>query len=333
MPRLRLLIILLVLFNLLALAAWRGWLGEGDTRGEPERITNQLRPERIKLLSQAELAADAATSVDAAPAELTAPAAPPEPAPKAKPAAPPRPAASPPPAPVVQADVPTPERPAQAAEPIASEPPAAKAEEPAAPEPEAAKAVGAPAPPAAQAPAEVDAPPREVPPREAATRDAPTSDEVPVAAAPPACVAFAGLGEDAAGPLIADAKARRDFETRDIVSTEVDSWWVMLPSLGGMAAAQKRSAELRALGINEQYIIPERGSHPYGISLGLFRSAESAEEQRRELTAKGVDNIKIEARGITVHRVEVRGPSDRLSEWASSWTSRQPRGSRLSCRP
>jgi hypothetical protein len=43
------LVIVLVLLNLLALASIRGWLGTPSTPGEPERLTNQLNPDRIKL--------------------------------------------------------------------------------------------------------------------------------------------------------------------------------------------------------------------------------------------------------------------------------------------
>lgn len=46
----RLLIIVLVVLNLLALAATRGLLGDNSPRGEPERLTNQLRPDAIRLL-------------------------------------------------------------------------------------------------------------------------------------------------------------------------------------------------------------------------------------------------------------------------------------------
>ncbi len=45
----RLLFIVLVLLNLLALASAQGWLGTPSTRGEPERLSNQLNPERIVL--------------------------------------------------------------------------------------------------------------------------------------------------------------------------------------------------------------------------------------------------------------------------------------------
>lgn len=50
----RLLLIVLVLLNLLALASGQGWLGASTPRGEPERLTNQLNPEKIVLLQPAE---------------------------------------------------------------------------------------------------------------------------------------------------------------------------------------------------------------------------------------------------------------------------------------
>src|SRR5574340_160506 len=49
MGSLRTLLILLVILNLLAFAGLQGWLGRPSTKGEPERLTNQLNPERIKL--------------------------------------------------------------------------------------------------------------------------------------------------------------------------------------------------------------------------------------------------------------------------------------------
>ncbi len=49
MPVLRLLLIVLILLNLLAIAAIQGWLGSAPPRGEPERLTNQINPELIVL--------------------------------------------------------------------------------------------------------------------------------------------------------------------------------------------------------------------------------------------------------------------------------------------
>jgi hypothetical protein len=45
----RVLFLVLLLLNLLAFAFSRGWLGTPTPEGEPERLTNQLNPERIVL--------------------------------------------------------------------------------------------------------------------------------------------------------------------------------------------------------------------------------------------------------------------------------------------
>ena len=340
---LRFLIILLVLLNVLALAAWRGWLGEGTARGEPERITNQLRPESIRVLPSDEVAMNDTPPAADAPAEASpsasGPTEPPEKAEAPEVVKPPK-VVKPPQVVKPPEKAKTPEKAELAAAPSVTSPPkpAAQAEATSAPEtsaPAPARADAAPPQPAtpeAAAP-EPPAPLPETPEPAAAPPPPVSSPAAPMAIAPPACVAFAGLTDDAARPLIEDARARSEFETRDVVSTEIESWWVVLPPLNGMTAALKRSAELRALGITDQYIIPERGSFPYGISLGLFKSAESAEQRRQELANMGVSGVQIDTRGQTVHRIEVRGPADRLSEWASSWASREPSGSRLSCRP
>ncbi len=50
MASLRVAVIALFFANLLALAIWKGWLGGGVPHGEPERLSNQLNPEKIRLV-------------------------------------------------------------------------------------------------------------------------------------------------------------------------------------------------------------------------------------------------------------------------------------------
>lgn len=45
----RIVFVILVLLNLLALASIQGWLGTPSAEGEPERLSNQLNPDRIVL--------------------------------------------------------------------------------------------------------------------------------------------------------------------------------------------------------------------------------------------------------------------------------------------
>lgn len=64
MSVLRPLLIVLLLLNLLALATGQGWLGTAGRQGEPERLTNQISPERIVLLAADPVAAAVQRSSD-----------------------------------------------------------------------------------------------------------------------------------------------------------------------------------------------------------------------------------------------------------------------------
>ena len=104
MASLRVAVIALVFANLLALAIWKGWLGGSVSHGEPERLSNQLNPEKIRLV-----------------VELPHPVAPPV----VQPVAPPAPLAEsvPPSAPVAEAGKPA--APAPVPAPVAPAPEAA----------------------------------------------------------------------------------------------------------------------------------------------------------------------------------------------------------------
>lgn len=68
MVTLRVTVLVLFLANLLALAVWKGGLGGGASGGEPERLSNQLNPERLRLV--AEVSQPAPAPVVAAPAAV-----------------------------------------------------------------------------------------------------------------------------------------------------------------------------------------------------------------------------------------------------------------------
>jgi len=69
MAPLRIAIIVLLFANLLALALWKGWLGGVGSHGEPERLSNQLNPERLHLVSASPAPAAPPVAVRAAPVE------------------------------------------------------------------------------------------------------------------------------------------------------------------------------------------------------------------------------------------------------------------------
>lgn len=52
MAPLRVFVIILLFANLLALSLWKGWLGGELHHGEPERLSNQLNPNGIRLVGE-----------------------------------------------------------------------------------------------------------------------------------------------------------------------------------------------------------------------------------------------------------------------------------------
>lgn len=69
MAPLRIVVIVLIFANLLALAIWKGWLGGGPSSGEPERLSNQLNPDRIRLVAEAPLPAPKPVAVVPSPVD------------------------------------------------------------------------------------------------------------------------------------------------------------------------------------------------------------------------------------------------------------------------
>ncbi|MDP5007775.1 MAG: SPOR domain-containing protein, partial [Glaciimonas sp.] len=80
---------------------------------------------------------------------------------------------------------------------------------------------------------------------------------------------------------------------------EVSSYMVYLPSLGSKEAADKKSDELRNLGVADFYVIQDPTPMHYAISLGIFKTAENANAQLAQLAKKGVAGAKISPRNST----------------------------------
>ena len=67
---------------------------------------------------------------------------------------------------------------------------------------------------------------------------------------------------------------------------------VLIPSQGSKDAADRKTAELRRLGIDDFFIMPE-GEQRWGISLGIFRTEEAARAHLAHLTQKGVHSARL----------------------------------------
>lgn len=268
MPVTRFLLILLVLLNLLALAATRGWLGESVQRGEPERLTNQINPQAISLRPTEER--------------------PPAPA-LAQPTPALQPVPEPPPVEVVQ---PPSEPPSLPPAPVADMPAVAVAAE--------------------------DAPPDESMP--AIDEIAPTTEAEPAPVSAPvqvelACTVYQGLGEQQAATLGRSAVAvRPQVQTNQRMTEAAGNWWVHIPAPANRSVAEDRVATLRASGINDLFIVRDEGPHKNAISLGMFRTENSAKQHLSDLRARRVTDARIIARKPAVFALELRGTRTDLDE-------------------
>ena len=92
-------------------------------------------------------------------------------------------------------------------------------------------------------------------------------------------------------------------------SEERAGWWVFIPPQGNRAAAMKKTAELKALGIDDYFVIPEEGNMRWAVSLGVFSSEEASRARLETLRVKGVRSAQAGERDTQVTKIwfQVRG--------------------------
>jgi hypothetical protein len=67
---------------------------------------------------------------------------------------------------------------------------------------------------------------------------------------------------------------------------------VYMPPQGSKEGAEKKAGELRRLGINDFFIMPD-GDYQWGISLGVFRSEEAARAHLTQMGKRGVVTARL----------------------------------------
>jgi hypothetical protein len=84
--------------------------------------------------------------------------------------------------------------------------------------------------------------------------------------------------------------------------TEQGTHMVYLPPQNGQAGAARKLAQLRQLGWTDLYLIQDQSARRWGISLGLFKSAESAQAQLALAEKAGVTGARVEIYPMTFAR-------------------------------
>ena len=158
------------------------------------------------------------------------------------------------------------------------------------------------------APAEVPQPAAAAKPAPAPPAPAPTS--AAPAAAGASCLEWGSFtladlpkAEKALEPLaLGERLAQRRTE-------ELAGWWVYIPAQGSRPGALKKAAELKALGVDDYFVITDEGPYRWAVSLGVFRNEEAAQARLAALREKGVRSAQAGARETLVPKVwlQVKG--------------------------
>lgn len=135
-----------------------------------------------------------------------------------------------------------------------------------------------------------------------------------VAVADVACLVWPELAVAQVSRIASASQANGVLLTRETMVTESTRWWVHIPPLAsGKAGAEKKSAELRRLGIKRFTVIEEEGEgeNRYAISFGRFDSEPDARKVLDNLRKKNVRSAQITSQGAGDgrERVIARGPA------------------------
>lgn len=97
---------------------------------------------------------------------------------------------------------------------------------------------------------------------------------------------------------------------------EVAGWWVYLAPQGNRPTATKKALELKAIGIDDYFVVLEEGRWRWAISLGVFKTEEAANSRLAMLRSKGVRTALLGQRETQVQKVlfQVRGADTALAE-------------------
>lgn len=134
-----------------------------------------------------------------------------------------------------------------------------------------------------------------------------------VSAVPGACLewgVFAGPAVGRAEAALAQLQLPAGQPER--VVTDAGGYWVYIPPLKTKAEMDKKVSELKGLGVTEFFAVQDAGQWRNAISLGIFRSDESAQAFLAKLKERGVRSAIAARRENFLKQVAfyVREPSE-----------------------
>jgi len=121
-----------------------------------------------------------------------------------------------------------------------------------------------------------------------------TSELTTLVKAPKQCIEwgeFSGSGLAQVQSSVAAMQLGEKVTQRTIEHTS--GFWVFIPPLKNHAEVQRKIGQLKKMGVSDYFVVQEDGAWLNAISLGVFRTEESAQKFLGSLHLKGVRSAKI----------------------------------------
>ena len=95
---------------------------------------------------------------------------------------------------------------------------------------------------------------------------------------------------------------------------EAAAWWVFIAPQANRPAALKKGAELKALAVEDYFIVQDEGPLRWAVSLGVYRTEEAAQARLAALRDQGVRSAQVGARETGVPKIwlQVKGVDSAL---------------------
>lgn len=102
---------------------------------------------------------------------------------------------------------------------------------------------------------------------------------------------FVGDDLDRADTALATLKLGDQLGRHEVEHTI--GYWVYIPSQHSRTKAEKKVAELKALGVKDYYIVQDSGKWLNAVSLGVFKTEEAAQSYLQGLQKQGVKSAVV----------------------------------------
>jgi len=153
--------------------------------------------------------------------------------------------------------------------------------------------------------------------------------------APAVCRALDGLSREQVDALNARIGAEQLLlQLSESEQTETTAWWVHIPDMQTRQLAERKQAELRALGVREMIVMADPADpQKLAVSLGLFKTEAAAKELLATLNGQGVRSARIAPREGRAgrYRIEVRGAGPDLAALFDSFPALDETTQRTDC--